>query len=340
MSCSSAGAAQLAQRGRSKPSTSPTATAISRHALGVAAGVGRLGVDDHGERLGDAVEAAHRRRSSTRSAGSKAPTACPARAASERPEAVVAAGRAAARRRAPGRTRCRGARARRRRRRAAPPRPPRRPRRSGRGRGCAPSSGIARRPGRTGSRAPSQCSSRLRIAWASGSVSPIMRAISAPRSQRSSVSPRAPSAAAAGDHRQARARWQRRVRARARSAVADAGPRWVVGELAVALERRGRRRRTAQLHAAALRRAAGVLEQQRVEERRARPRRRARAARRSACRSARALGVAARLALRDVERVGQRGDDLGEPDVHQTGIGADAARLDRRRGDRGAWRAG
>jgi len=63
-------------------------------------------------------------------------------------------------------------------------------------------------------------------------------------------------------------------------------------------------------------RAAGVLEEQRVEQRRARvvvepdlladahPDR------------ARAHRVADRLALGDVERVGERGDDLGEADVH------------------------
>ena len=152
----------------------------------------------------------------------------------------------------------------------------------------------------------------------SSPVSSIMRAMSAPRSQRSSVISRAPSAplraiAASRRVRPWRSTWR-----------SDAPGRMVVDQLARALELEvvGAEQRA---QPGGVARAAGVLEQQRVEQRRALVGREPDLLADPHADRARAHGVAHRLALGDVERVREGGDHLGEPDVHQEGIGGPRA---------------
>ena len=101
-----------------------------------------------------------------------------------------------------------------------------------------------------------------------------------------------------------------------------------VGELVLALDRqlvgavcRGGGR--------GVRRAAGVLEQQRVEQRGALPRVEAGRLRQAQADQAAALGVTHRLPAGDVQGVGERADDLRQADVHDRVIGRRVQRLKR-----------
>ena len=151
MSCSSAARRRSRSSRELRPSTSPTATAMRATPTEWRAGVGRLGVDDQRERLGDAVEplavgvldavrglegADHRVRLV---AAERAPErAVAARGAQRVDQRGIEPGAAARRRRR--RTRRAGRRRR------------RTPRRSGRGRRCGRAAGSRRRRGRRGSR--------------------------------------------------------------------------------------------------------------------------------------------------------------------------------------------
>ena len=147
------------------------------------------------------------------------------------------------------------------------------------------SSGISspRRP--RGWPRPSQCSSSARIASAVSVVRPIRSAISAPRSQRACISERvtSPSSlialqppAAVAQRPVGRDRAQRPHEGGQLAGPVDALGR-ALGDVVVGAEQRR--------HAGGVRRAAGVLEQQRVEQVGAGRWRRARAPARAACRS-------------------------------------------------------
>ena len=307
------GAAQVAQQplvGR----RAPRPRSVDDHAGAVRVPVGprRLRVDDARERVGDPVE--------PRVVGEQQPV----RGLPRRDVVVVERRPRTPRRRgtSPNASTSAGSNQRPARLRSHAPRPRgRRPRRgrsrpSGRGRGCAPSSGISSPRSPRGWPPPSQCSSSARIASAVSALKPSMSAISAPRSQRAAISARVTSPsvldrAAAGRRASAASRPARRSAATTRTpgSRADQSTRLErpLRDVVVGAEQRGHPRR--------VRRAAGVLEQQRVEEVRARRGVELERLREPHADLARPLRVARRLALGEVERERQRADHPGEWDL-------------------------
>ena len=277
------------------------------HALGVAGGERRLGVDHAGERLGDAVQTGvvgrdrDLRRLPARDVGS-----------------VELRPRSRGRRRSPGRRR--PARGRTSGRAGAwPPRvrPSRHPLAWNASTVCArhairAASGISSPRSPSGMPRPSQCSSRLRIAAAVGSERNSMRAISAPRSQRASMKLRVTVAlvANAAQHLDAPAQARRRAPPYAATTATPRGG-WssrssFERRLGAAVVGREQRR-----HAVGVGRAAGVLEQQRVEQIGALGRVQVELRGQAHPDQAGADRVTRRLSLGDVERVRKRADDPG-----------------------------
>ena len=317
------GAAEgAAARSAPSPSAAGERHGDRRDPRRVLGGVGRLGVDDRGEGVGDAVEAGRRRRAGR---GRQARARRRARVAARRggPEARSSARGAAARRRARGRTSARRARA----------RAPRGAGAAGAGEhlGGLGEPGDARqqrdstRPRRpSGKPLPSQRSSSARMACAVASGSSSMRATSAPRSQRcGAISRRAAAARANASHAAdaARARQRAGARRRAHHVARRPGRALRSTSLRSCLRSRSSPPNSAR-DVGGVRRAARVLEQQRVVERRAvvGASRSSAAARRMPIRQA-APGVAQRLALGEVERDRKAGEDLRQAQCCRAGCG-------------------
>ena len=289
------------------------------HARRVVEGVGRLRVDHVGERGGDAVEILVARGADRRAGIERRRRSSGSRASSSSSQIGSLVGdRAGRRRRAPGRTSVRAGRA------PSHGRPgtPKAVRKTSTV--CAMHAmrarwGISapRRP--RGRPLPSQCSSSARTASAASGGKPRLATIRAPRSQRAStISPPL---------------WANWIAATITSRARDRAPslrRCVLFHEASAPRRGGTKSTSlpARLssrsspppkisrHSRRRAGAAGVLEQQRVVEAAAilSPAARRSRASRMPSRQVRP-GVAAGLALGQIEGVGERGDDLRERDV-------------------------